>query len=196
MGFSAAAVIVIVGGMSAFQTSTSSQASGPTAPPDASQGTPITVSGCLMRGEQASTPATGTTGALQVPPQSYVLINAATSEGGAQPADVTTFLLEDAGADLASSVGKRVEVTGTMPAVTGTTGTTPPSPGESHEAGALTKEARTAVAPAVAPAAKLPRIRVTSVRAVDSDCSSSNTTPRPPSRVRLSRSAASRMVWT
>jgi hypothetical protein len=112
---------------------------------------------------------------LQLPPGSYVLINAATAVGGAQPADVTTFVIEGAGVDLASSVGKRVEVTGTISSVTGTTGTTPPSPGENHEAGALTKDTAAPAASAAAPAA-LPRIRVTAVRPVDGDCSTTTGT--------------------
>ena len=177
MGFSAGAIVLTVGwAISAFQADATSQSSGTTKSPDTFQSKPIVMIGCLMRAEQASTPATGTTGALRVPPESYVLINAGAPVGGAQPADVTTFVLEEAGVDLASSVGKRVEVTATMPSVTGTTGDASRSPTETHEAGALTKEAPGPGGPAATPTAKIPRIRVASVRAIEGDCSSSITT--------------------
>lgn len=126
----------------------------------------MTVTGCLQRAEEASTPVTGTTGAERLPP-GFVLINAKSGTTETQPADGTTYILD--GGDLASKVGQRVEVKGTMtPSATGTSGTTPAA--ERHEAGSVTAETPGSVSPASA--ASTPRIRVTSVRAVG-DCSSS-----------------------
>jgi hypothetical protein len=126
----------------------------------------ITVTGCLQRTEAASTPATGTAGAPQLPP-GFVLINAKSATAESQPADVTTYVLE--GVDLASSVGQRVEVKGTLtPATIGTSGTT--SPAERHEAGSVTSE--TPGSASATSTADSPRIRVASVRVVG-DCSSS-----------------------
>jgi hypothetical protein len=139
----------------------------------------ISVVGCLQRGEQASTPATGTTGALRVPPQSFVLINASSTSAGPQTADVTTYLLTEH-TGLASNVGKRVEISGTLGSATGTTADGAQAPGENHEAGAPADEAGRKVATAgAASTTKTPLIRVSSVRAVEGDCSSNQTTKQP-----------------
>jgi hypothetical protein len=128
----------------------------------------ITVSGCLQRAGEASTPTTGTTGAERLAPGTFVLINAKSATDETKPADGTTYVLE--GGELASHVGHRVEVSGTAtPLTTGTAGTTPA--GERHEAGTVTAETPGSVTPA-ASTANVPRIRVLSVRPVG-DCSSS-----------------------
>jgi hypothetical protein len=93
-----------------------------------------------------------------------VLINAKSGTTESQPADVTTYVLE--GADLASAVGQRVEVKGTLtPSAIGTSGTT--TPAEGHEAGS----AAAATPGSDSSTADSPRIRVASVRVVG-DCSS------------------------
>ena len=138
----------------------------PSADPNSKPADKITVTGCLQRASEASTPATGTTGAERISPASFVLINAKTGTQESQPADGTTYVLE--GGDLASKVGQRVEVIGTMtPVATGTTGATPAA--ERHEAGTVTAETPGSVTPTST--AKTPRIHVDSARSVG-DCSS------------------------
>jgi hypothetical protein len=126
----------------------------------------ITVTGCLQKASEASTPATGTTGAERISGASFVLINAKTGALESQPADGTTYVVE--GGDLAAMVGQRVEVVGRMtPVPTGTTGATPAS--ERHEAGTVTAETPGSVTPTST--ANTPRIRVESAKSVG-DCSS------------------------
>jgi len=125
----------------------------------------ITVTGCVQRSEAASTPATGTSGAPQLPP-GFVLINAKSGTNESQPADVTTYVLE--GGDLDSIVGQRAEVKGTMtPSAAGTSGTILPA--ERHEAGSVTAD--TPGSAGRTSTADSPHIRVASVRVVG-DCSS------------------------
>ena len=139
----------------------------PAAEPNSKAADKITVTGCLQRASEASTPTTGTTGAERVSPASFVLINAKTGTQESQPADGTTYVLE--GGDLASKVGQRVEVIGTMtPVATGTTGATPA--GERHEAGTVTAETPGSVTPTST--ASTPKIRVDSAKSVGGDCSS------------------------
>jgi hypothetical protein len=129
----------------------------------------ITVTGCLERAEQAATPTTGTTGAMRVAPQAFVLINASLSTGAKGSVAGTTYVL-DGGRNLTSSVGRRVEIKGTAtsPAASISAGAVPPPP-EPHEAGAVTGGTPgTADTPA---ASSHPRIRVASVRVLG-DCSS------------------------
>jgi len=129
----------------------------------------ITVTGCLARAEQAATPTTGTTGAMRVAPESFVLINASLSTSAKASVGDTTYLL-DGGRNLTSNVGRRVEIKGTAtsPAASISAGAVPPPP-EPHEAGAVTGGTPgTADTPA---ASSHPRIRVASVRVVG-DCSS------------------------
>lgn len=130
----------------------------------------ITVTGCLERGEQAATPKTGNTGAIRVPPEAFVLINAASPTSVQGAAGGTTYVL-DGGTGLGSKVGRRVEVKGTAttPATSISAGGLPPPP-EPHEAGTVTGGTPgTADTPA---ASSNPRIRVASIRVVG-DCSSS-----------------------
>jgi hypothetical protein len=86
----------------------------------------LTVTGCLQRGDEASTPATGTTGAERLAPGAIVLINAASQTTERQPADVTTYVLE--GSDIDSMVGQKVEVTGTVIAAASAGGASPQTP--------------------------------------------------------------------
>ena len=147
----------------AAQTTTTSPAQDPNNKPTDK----ITVTGCLQRASEASTPTTGTTGAERISAASLVLINAKTGTQETQPADGTTYVVE--GGDLAAMVGQRVEVVGRMtPIATGTTGATPAS--ERHEAGTVTAETPGSVTPAST--ANTPRIRVESAKSVG-DCSSS-----------------------
>ena len=133
---------------------------------------PITVTGCLQRAEKAATPATGTTGALRVPEDAFVLINATAEEQGPQPADVTTYILTG-GSDLASLVGERVEVTGIVSSAAGTAGTDAPAPAEKHEAGNRAGEPPATGTSAAPLASKVSSLRMTSIRSVTGDCSSS-----------------------
>jgi hypothetical protein len=130
----------------------------------------ITVTGCLERGEQAATPATGTTGAAKVAAESFVLINAGSSTSVQTSAGGITYML-DGGSDLAAKVGHRVEVKGTATssAASISAGGVPPSP-EAHEAGAVTAPTPgTTITPALA---SNPHIHVSSIRVLG-DCSSS-----------------------
>jgi hypothetical protein len=130
----------------------------------------ITVTGCLERAKNAATPKTGTTGAARIAPESFVLINTASSTSVQAAAGGTTYTL-DGGADLASKVGHRIEVKGTAVAAASSisAGGLPPPP-EPHEAGTVTGGTPgTADTPA---ASSTPHIRVDSVRVVG-DCSSS-----------------------
>jgi hypothetical protein len=146
------------------------QQTGSTTPKSISE--KITVTGCLERGEHASTPETGTTGAPRVAPESFVLINAVnagtpTSVQGS--AGGTTYVL-DGGSDLVSKAGHRVEVKGTAtsPVTSISDGGVPPTP-EAHESGTVTGGTPgTAKTPAVA---NQPHIRVSSIRVLG-DCSS------------------------
>jgi len=139
----------------------------PSADPNSKPADKITVTGCLQRASEASTPATGTTGAERIAPASLVLINAKTGTQESQPAEGTTYVVE--GGDLAAMVGQRVEVIGRMtPVATGTTGATPA--GERHEAGTAAAETPGSVTPTSTD--KAPRIRVESAKSVG-DCSSS-----------------------
>jgi hypothetical protein len=147
---------------------TSTQAPAGNKPAAANAPHKMTVTGCLQRAQQASTPATGTTGAPRVVPEAFVLINSTAGEKEKQPADVTTYVV--AGPDLASKVGQRVEVTGMMTLVATPLGTTPPS--ERHEAGTVAAETPGSVSPAAAEST--PHIQVTSIRGVAGDCSVSN----------------------
>jgi len=157
-------VCILAGVAVAAQGAAASQDAGDAAATSKTAGQ-MTVTGCLQRTEVASTPATGAPGAANLPP-GFVLINAKSATAESQPADVTTYVLD--GGDLASIVGRRVEIKGTlMPSPTGTSGKT--APAERHEAGTVTADTPGSVSSS---SSESPRLHVISARAVG-DCSSS-----------------------